>query len=187
MINENIYKRRSIVGYSDQPVPVNIIVDLFEAARWAPSAFNRQPWRFILGIKGTSTFNKILDALNITNIEWASNAPVLIATVAEVYNKDRNSNNKYAWHDTAMAYSNMVIHATENNLFFHPMAGFSSEKIIKSFDIPNEFEPVTVAALGYKSNYPNISKNLKVRDLSERTRKPVSEIVFTGKWGEPYF
>lgn len=187
MVNKNIYKRRSIVGYSDRAVKETILSDLFEAARWAPSAYNRQPWRFILGKKGTVTFDKILDALIINNKEWAANAPILISTIAEVYNKDRKSHNNYAWHDAAMAYSNMVYHATEQGLYFHPMAGFSAEKLKNNFEIPAEFEPVTIAALGYKSDEPNISNSLKIRDLSERTRKPVKEIVFSKKWGIPYF
>lgn len=183
MVNKNIYKRRSIVGFSSRSIEDNILADLFEAARWAPSAFNRQPWRFIVGKKNTSTYQKIFDTLIDGNKEWAANAPVFIASIAEVYNKDRNMINKYAWHDTAMAYTNMVFQAIENDLYFHPMAGFSAEKLKESFLIPNEFEPVTVAALGYKSDSPNINNSLKERDLKERVRNTVNDLFYFEKWG----
>lgn len=187
MISNKIFsERRSIVCFDTSVVPNEILTALFDAARWAPSANNQQPWRFFLGIKGSQTYNTIFESLNQGNKIWTINAPVLIATVAETYNLKRETENKYAWHDSALALSNLIMQATMLGLFVHPMAGFSSTYLAKFFNIPKEFEAVTTAAIGYSGDCKDLPAELAARNGAERKRKSLQEIVYSEKWNEPF-
>lgn len=180
-----IQNRRSTVCFDNRPVPLEILKELFEAARWAPSSFNQQPWRFITGNKGTSSYNKIFDCLSEANQIWAVNAPILLVTVAQSNFSHNSKPNMHAWHDTAMAYSNLVNQATSLDLYLHPMAGFSSQKIIENFFILDDFKPVIAAALGYKGTCENMPESLISRENRKRERMELNEFVFEEKWGKP--
>lgn len=182
MIKSEILNRRSIVCFSDELIEESLLLRLFEAAKWAPSAYNQQPWRFILGRKGDETYNLIYNALAIGNKEWAITAPVLFSTIAEEINPERQELNKYAWHDTGLAYSNLVYQAISENLQIHPMAGFSKDKIIKDFNIPTGYMPVTVSALGYMGDCSGMPEHIIQRNNQNRSRKSLNEILFSSKW-----
>jgi nitroreductase len=186
MVQEFILKRKSIVCFDQKPVPNEILNELFEAARWAPSANNQQPWRYIVGVKGTKCYNFIFESLKDGNKIWAVNAPVLIVCVAEVISEYTNKPNPYAWHDTALSFSNLVFQAISKDLYVHPMAGFFSEKIIEYFKIPAAYEPVIAAAIGYKGTCNGLPENIKERENKIRVRKVLNETVFEGKWKTPY-
>ncbi|MBN1118548.1 MAG: nitroreductase family protein [Bacteroidales bacterium] len=186
MVENIIKKRRSIVCFDSKEVENEILRKLFEMAKWAPSAFNRQPWRFIVGKNNSETYHKIFSALEQGNQIWAKNAPVLFTTIAETINHQRNTSNRYAWHDSALAFANLTFMATSLGLYVHPMAGFSSQSLIDGFKIPSGFEPVTVAALGYKSDCSNVPESVAERDSKERTRKSLSEFVFSDNWNSPF-
>jgi len=187
MIDKNIINRKSIVCFGEKPVPDSILVRLFEAASWAPSSFNQQPWRFIIGKKGEKAYNKIFDSLTEGNRVWANNAPILLVSVAEEVSGYNNKINKYAWHDTAMAYSNLVYQATSEGMYLHPMGGYSKETIINRFEIPKGFQPIVVAALGYKGDCKGMPANVIERENSKRTRKPVKDFVYGDNWGKQIF
>ena len=177
-IHEILSKRRSSVLFSDRPIQTEIIESLFEAARWAPSSMNQQPWRFIYVMKNDSIYQEWLHCLNEKNREWAQNAPMLILTAAQIVSDYNNRENTYAVHDTAMAYSNLVFQAVSSGLSIHPMGGYDKEMISKLVGLPASYSPLVVAALGYKSDSSDFPQQLLNRENTERKRKPVREIVF---------
>lgn len=184
MIHENIVNRRSTVLFSESPVDDSNLAELFSAARLAPSSLNIQPWRFIYAKQGDAEYDGILACLTEANQEWAKNAPVLIVSVAQVISDYKNRANSYAWHDTAMAYSNLVFQATDMGLSLHPMAGFSKLLAIEKLAIPEKYEPLIIAALGRKSNSDDFPAKLKERESTRKSRKPLEEFVFYGKFNQ---
>ena len=188
-MHELIKNRRSTRAYSNKPVPAAALTTLFEAARWAPSAMNEQPWRFIYAAKNENpeAYDRLLQCLFEGNSSWASHAPVLILTVAKEGYTNVKSNYAHAWHDVGLATGNMLAQATELELYVHLMAGFSAEKATELFHIPKGFEPVLMAAVGYLGDIEQLPENLKARETAPRTRKPLSELVFSGTWGESPF
>jgi nitroreductase len=187
MLHKNIIDRKSIVCFDSKLVEKEILTELFEAARWAPSSNNNQPWNFIVGEKNSDTFDKILQSLVPANALWAAHAPVLMVTVAQMKLTRDNMPNKYAWHDTAMAYSNLVFQALSLGLMVHPMGGFSSEKINSEFNLPADFEPVIAIALGYMGDCKDMPDEVIEKSKRNRTRKSLNEFVFCNTWFNPFF
>lgn len=184
MIDKVIKDRRSTVLFDKQNVDNKLLLSLFEAARWAPSSNNVQPWRFIYARRGDEFHDVLLDCLNPGNKVWASQAPVLILTVAQIISNYKNRTNMYAWHDTAMSYSNLVYQATSMGLFLHPMGGYDRTKATSVSRIPEGYEPVIFAALGYRSEpHSGFSADLLNREAEQRVRKDINEIVFHGNFG----
>lgn len=182
IIHDLITKRRSTVLFSERTVGINTIISLFEAARWAPSSLNQQPWRFIYAHKEDSFYLTLLSCLSPKNQEWAKNAPLLLCTIAQRVSDYKDRENIYAWHDTAMAYTNLVFQAISMGLSAHPMGGFDKEKTIQLLEIPERYEPVTFAAIGYKSSSDAFPDKLLKRENIKRTRKELHEFVFLGKF-----
>jgi nitroreductase len=182
MIHDLISNRRSTVLFSPKTLDSSIIKTLFEAARWSPSSLNQQPWRFIYAQEGDTFYLDLLSCLLPKNQEWAKNAPLLIATIAQKISDYKDRENVYAWHDTAMAYANLVVQATSMGLSAHPMGGFDRDKTIQLLNIPERFEPVTFAAIGYKSTQEGFPDDLLNRENQERKRKEVHEFVFHGRF-----
>ena len=112
--------------------------------------------------------------------------PVLIASVAGVVSSYNSKTNIHAWHDTALSFLNLIFEATSRDLFVHPMAGFYTENLIFAFKIPFDFEPVVVAALGYKGDCCDMSESIKQRENKQRVRKPLNEFVFDNEWGKSF-
>jgi len=177
-INELIQSRRSTVLFSDKTISKDSIESLFEAARWAPSSRNQQPWRFVYVLRNDLDFSGWLGCLHEKNREWAQNAPMLILTVAQIISDYNNKENAYAVHDTAMAYSNLVFQALSLGLSVHPMGGFDKDKIRNLVFIPEDYEPLVVAVVGNKSTSTGFSHDLLERENSIRKRKLINEIVF---------
>ena len=150
------------------------IQKLFEAARWAPSSLNQQPWRFIYALNGDSHYNGLLACLAEKNQQWAKNAPILMITIAQVISDYKDRQNIYAWHDTGMAYANLVFQATSQGLFLHPMGGFDREKTRLVANIPERFEPVIFIAIGYKSDSKDFAPELINRENNKRHNKNTS-------------
>ena len=181
-IQKLISSRKSTVLFSAKTIDEETIRLLFEAARWAPSSMNMQPWHFVYALKGDKDFDNLLSCLALKNQEWAKNAALLICTIAQTVSDYKERTNPYAWHDTAMAYANIVIQATSMGLSAHPMGGFIREKAIQLLEIPDGFEPVTFAAIGYKSTDKNFPGELIERESKVRIRKELHEFVFYGKF-----
>lgn len=178
-----IKKRKSTVNFSSEPIDLEILDSLFDAAQWAPSAYNAQPWRFIYARKEDKEYNTFLNILMEGNQEWAKNAPVLVLSIAEKRSPYNSKENIYAWHDTGMATSNLFIQAISLNIFVHPMGGFDRIKAQQELAIPDTCEPVAMLAIGYLGEKEKLPQHLKEREESLRKRKEINEFVFKRKWG----
>lgn len=177
-LSDNIKKRYSTVIFSSKMVEEDKLTLLFEAARWAPSSFNEQPWRFIVGIKDRDdNYQKILDCLVEANQHWAKYAPVLAISIAKKNSTVKNKPNRFAQYDTGMAVGNLLGQATAMGLLVHQMGGYSVEKARSYFDIEDEFEPMAAMAIGYKGDVNLFPNDLKEREAKERYRKPLDEII----------
>ena len=181
---EPILHRWSPRAYADKPVPAEDLKRGFEAARWAASSFNEQPWRFIVGRRGDAPFQKILDALVPGNQAWAKNAPVLILSVARKHFAHNGQINRHYWHDTGAAMANFAVQITALGLHSHSMAGFDHEKAQKAFNIPDDFETVAVTAVGYQGDPDSLPEGPRKSEVSPRQRKDLKELVFS-EWEKP--
>jgi len=183
MIDTTIAKRKSIRSFDKSELNEEIITSLFEAARRAPSAYNEQPWRFILAKRNNSEeFKSVLETLAEKNREWAINASLLVIVLAKK-NLSRNGKfNKHYMYDTASAVANLTFQASSLNLYVHQMGGFSSEIIIERYSVPDEYEPVVVLAIGRKL----VSDSEPDEAYPELKRMPLTEIVFENKFGESH-
>jgi nitroreductase len=183
----DLFKRRwSPRAFSDQPIEADKLHMLFEAARWAPSSNNEQPWRFIVATKDHETeWNRLLACLVEGNRKWAYRAPVLILSVASLNFEDDSKPNRHAFHDTGMAVENLVLQATALGLATHQMAGFDVEKARADLKIPSGYEPVAMIAVGYPGDPALLSDRLRARETQPRVRKPVTEFVYAATWEQP--
>ena len=186
-VSESFRRRWSARSFSGQPVPDEILKAVLDAGRWAASSFNEQPWRFIVAKKGDGgSFQALLSVLAPFNKDWAKDSSVLILTVARKNFSHNESPNGYALHDAGAALAYMMLQASESGLSSHAMAGFDHDKAREVAGIPPEFEVAAIVAIGYPDSPDKLSnEQLKERELAPRTRKPLSEIAFNGRWGQP--
>jgi nitroreductase len=185
-IDETLEQRWSPLAFSDQPVESETLRQLFEAARWAASSFNEQPWSYIVATKDHPTeFDRLLDCLAEGNQEWAKQAPVLMISVAKLQFERNGNENRHAFHDVGAASANLAIQATKMGLYVHQMAGFDVEKVKATYGIEAGYEPVAAIAVGYLGNVDTLSDRLRQRELSPRTRKSLETFVFSGSWKQP--
>ncbi|MCK4921468.1 MAG: nitroreductase family protein [Bacteroidales bacterium] len=182
IIQPLITKRKSILSFSNKKIDEKNIQILFEAARWAPSSYNAQPWRFVIARKAQDKiYDEFYSLLMEGNRIWAETAPILVLSVAEV--KDyMNRPNRFAFHDLGMAVGNLLIQATSMGLFVHQMGGYDFEAARKLLNIPENFEPAAIMAIGYRGEIANLPDELKKREKAKRVRKEIAEFVFHGKW-----
>jgi nitroreductase len=183
---EPILNRWSPRAYADRDVSAEDLKKGFEAARWAASSSNEQPWRFLVGRRGDETFKKILDALVPGNQVWAKNAPVLILSVARKHYAHNGHVNRHYWHDTGAAMANFAVQITALGLHSHSMAGFDHDKAQAAFEIPDDFETVAVTAAGYFGDPDTLPDELRKREGQPRERKDLKEFVFS-EWEKPAF
>jgi nitroreductase len=184
-IHELIARRWSPRAFSDQPIEAAKLRCLFEAARWAPSSNNEQPWGFLVATKQDQAgFDRLLACLLEGNRKWADRAPVLILSVASLRFTDDGKPNRHAFHDTGLAVENLVLQAVALGLVAHQMAGFDVEKARAECRIPEGFDPVAMIAVGYPGDAAALPDYLHKRELKPRERKPAGEFVFSSRWGE---
>lgn len=185
-IHNTLAVRWSPYAFSDRPVPLRDLASIFEAARWAPSSYNEQPWRYIVGIKGEGdTHQRIHDCLAEGNRAWAQNAPVLaLGIVMRTFVKNGKPN-KAAEHDLGLASANLVTEATTRKLHVHQMIGLDPEAARKTFGLPEETEALTALAIGYREVSAHMNEALIERDSKPRSRRPLEEFVFTERFGNP--
>jgi len=179
---ELIYKRWSPVAFAATPVDVKTITSLFEMAGWAPSSYNAQPWKFIYGLRGDDMYPLLLDLINEGNRVWAQTAPALFLVMADTEFPGRKRLNRHAWYDTGMAMGNLMLAATEMDLYLHQMGGFDVERSAKALALPSNIEPVAMAALGFKGDPSELPEDVAARESKKRTRKPVVEFVLNSAW-----
>ena len=158
------------------------ILTLLEAARWAPSSGNEQPWRFLVLSRKDPRREALESTLKPGNV-WAKRAPVLIATFAKQTRAKRNEPNRWAEHDTGVASAFLIAQAVAMGLVAHPMGGFDADALARALDAPAEYTPMTVIAVGrYDAELRD--RALEEREDRPRTRKALAEIAFGGAFGE---
>ena len=176
--HELIQKRWSPRAYSAQSVDEDTILTLFEAARWAASSGNEQPWRFIYATQEqTERYGKLFACLSEGNQVWAETAPVLILTLVKTHTIRSGRPNRYAWHDLGLAVGNLTTQASALDLCVHQMGGFSGEKARQLFDLPSDIEPVTMIAVGYLGDLDQLPEDVRIRELAPRQRKALAELI----------
>jgi nitroreductase len=182
---KSIRERYSPRAFSDKKIDQEKIDAMFEAARWAPSSFNGQAWRFIYATKDTpDMWDKLFDALGAFNQKWVKSAYMLILTVARKTYEHNGKPYKHNWHDVGLSVGNMMNQVTAMGLYMHQMGGFSPEKAAENISLPIEYEPVTMIAVGYKGDISVLPEDLQEQEKQERTRKPLNDIVFTSSFDE---
>ena len=179
-------ERWSPYGFEDRPVAEADLRSLFEAARWAASSYNEQPWNYVVATREDSReFERLLLCLVEANQAWAKAAPVLVLGVVRLRFAKTSKDNRAAVHDLGLAAGNLVAEATARGLSVHQMIGILPDKAREVYRIPEHCEAWTAMAIGYKADPAKLPDALKGRDLAPRQRKPLGEFVFTGQWGQP--
>ena len=179
VINE-IKIRRSGRAYSERPVEKEKIHIILEAARWAPSSVNEQPWRYILATKdNTEVYNKVFDALSDGNKTWVGKAPVLIVSLAKKTFTRNGAPNRHALYDTGAANSLLCLQTSALGLNAHQMGGFDYDKLKHSLNISDDFEIAVVLSIGHPSDPNELPETLRMREVAPRERYTQSEFVST--------
>jgi nitroreductase len=159
---------------------------LFEAAEWAASCFNEQPWRFMVATRADQpNWQKLLDCLVEANRTWAKNAPVLMLTAAKRVFTQTGKPNYHALHDTGMALATLMLQATSMGLAAHAMAGFDHDKARAAFSIPGDYDLGAAVAIGYPGDPASLPPRLLAAEIAPRTRNLLSDFVFSSIWGQP--
>lgn len=185
-IHDLLKTRWSPRAFSSQPVEREKIQSLFEAARWASSCFNEQPWYFFLATKERpDAHRQLVDCLVEGNQEWARQAPLLVLTVAKMTFAHNDKPNRHAFHDIGLAVGNLVVQATALGLVVHQMAGILPDRIRDAFGVPEGFEPLTGLAIGYPGDPLRLPEPLRSRELAPRERNSLPSFVFSDSWGQP--
>jgi len=183
-IHDLIRERWSPRAFADKPVPPDVLRSLFEAARWAPSSNNEQPWAYLVATKDDKeNFAKTLGVLVEFNVNWAKNAPVLALAVGKLTFSKNNAPNRNAPYDLGAASAFLTVEATSRGIFVHQMAGFDPQKARQTFGIPSDWDSFAALAIGYPGDPESLPQSLKDREVAPRTRKPLNEFVMTGQWG----
>jgi nitroreductase len=184
-IHELIRDRWSPRAFGDRDIAPETLRSLFEAARWAPSSSNEQPWSFLVATRSDpENFNKALQPLVEFNVGWAKHAAVLGFAVAELAFAKNQAANRNAHYDTGAAMALLSVEATARGLFVHQMAGFDPETCRDVFSIPAGFEAVAAFAIGYPGDPASLPQPYRDRETAPRSRKPIREFVMTGRWGQ---
>ena len=183
-VHELIRERWSPRAFAVKPVPRDVLRSIFEAARWAPSSNNEQPWAYIVASRDdNASFEKTLSVLVEFNANWAKGAPVLAIAVARLTFAKNNVPNRNAQYDTGAATALLSVEATARGLAVHQMAGFDPEKARHVFGIPAGWEAIAAIAIGYPGDPASLPQPLHDREMAPRTRKPINEFVMAGHWG----
>jgi nitroreductase len=184
-VHDLIRHRWSPRAFDSQPVEPEKLRSLFEAARWAASSYNAQPWYFIVATKDDpEDYKKILDCFVEFNQGWAKSAPVVALSVARMKFEHNGTPNNHAFHDVGQAAANLALQATALGLQIHQMAGILPDKARQIFGIPDGYEAVAGFAIGYPGDPAALPDKLREQERAPRSRKPLDSFVFTGKWGK---
>jgi nitroreductase len=183
-IQELLTERWSPYSFTSRPVAVAELQSLFEAARWAASSYNEQPWSYIVATKDDSAgFANLLSCLVEGNQEWARAAPVLAIGCTSLKFKRNGQPNAAAMHDLGIASGYLALEATARGLEVHQMIGILPDRARELFQVPEGVQPLTGLAIGYAGEPSLLPEKIRDRDAARRPRKPLAEFVFSGKWG----
>jgi nitroreductase len=183
-IQEFLAERWSPYAFEARPVSDADLCSLFEAARWAASSYNEQPWSYLVATQeDPDQFQKLLSCLVELNQFWAKDAPVLVLAIVNHKFTNNHKDNRAAIHDLGLASGNLLVEATARGLCVHQMIGILPDKARDLFEIPQDSEAWTAMAIGYQGDPTTLPDALKERDLMPRQRKSLDRFVFSGRWG----
>lgn len=180
-----IAARRSLRAFSPRPVEMEKIERMLEAARWSPSCANRQPWRFIVVAEDAPSRASVEEALDAGNA-WAKRAPVLIVAGARREDAAVVESREYFLLDTGLALMSLLCRAVDQGMLVHPMAGWKEGPLRAALGLPEDFTPAAVVAVGYEGKSADLDEATRKKDEKPRTRKPLGEVAFRSRWGEPF-
>ena len=182
-----VARRWSPYAFRDRRVAPEELRSLFEAARWAPSSYNEQPWSYVVASRHDhpDAFARLLSCLVDANQRWARHASVLALGVVALRFRRNDKPNAAAHHDLGLAAGNLCAEATARGLVVHQMIGILPDRARELYAIPDGAEALTGLAIGYEGDAASLPEGLRERDTAPRTRKPLRDFVFAGRWGEP--
>lgn len=184
-VHELIAERWSPYCFSDRPVSDDGLRALFEAVRWAPSAYNEQPWRYIIAKnEDPAEYARLLSCLVEGNQVWAKNVPVLAIGIARLSFTHNDKPNRTAFHDLGLAAGNLLAEATARGLCVHQMSGILPDRVREEYGVPEGYEPLTGIAIGYEGSVKACDAEMAQRDAARRPRKAMQEFLFSGRWGK---
>src|SRR3954464_14425558 len=179
-----IAKRWSPYAFADRAVSKDDLRSLFEAARWAASSYNEQPWSYLVATQASpAEFERLLSCLVEGNHAWARAAPVLALGCTSLHFARTGKPNAAAVHALGLASASLTLEATARGLFVHQMIGILPDKARELYRVPEGVQPLTGLTIGYAGDPDTLPEKYRVRDLSPRTRKRLAEFVFGGEWG----
>jgi nitroreductase len=179
-----IAERWSPRAFDDRPVPPAILRRLFEAGRWAASAYNEQPWRWLVATREDAAgFEALFSTLIPFNQEWVRAAPVLAVSIARTSFERNGKPNRHGGHDVGQAAAQIALEAVANGLAIHQMAGFDPDRVRAIAAVPPEFEPMAAIAIGFPGDPSTLTDALREREIASRERRPLAECVFGARFG----
>ncbi len=184
-INHLLAKRWSPRAFKNEQIPDDSIIKMLEAARWAPSSMNDQPWKIIVGQNQDKTYQKIFETLVEFNQQWAKNAPVLMLCCGNKIRENNKPNAAYKY-DVGQAIAHLSIQAMSEDIYVHQMGGFSKEKAAEIFQFPSNIEALSIVAIGYLGDPEILHPRMQVSEKEARERKPLKDFVFQNKFGETF-
>ncbi|MCB9565744.1 MAG: nitroreductase family protein [Myxococcales bacterium] len=185
-IHELLRRRYSPRAFAPRAVDEGALTLLFEAARWAASCMNEQPWRFIVATQEEPEAHaRLASCLVEGNRRWASAAPVLVLGLGVETFARNGKANPHTWHDLGLALGNLSLQATALGLAVHMMAGVERERAREVYAIPEGVSVITAIAIGYPGDPALLPEDLEARERAPRVRRPLDEVVFGERFGEP--
>ena len=163
------------------------LMTLLESARWAPSCFNEQPWRFVICHKSTDqdSWSKLLHVLTQKNQLWAKNAPLLLLTCADSQFSSTGKPNRWGQYDTGAAAVSFALQATAMGMVTHQMGGFDVDAARRAFNIPQQFQPMAVMAVGYPGDINELDEMFRQVETGPRQRADLNSRFFLNEWNKP--
>ena len=182
-IHDLLQRRWSPRAFDGRPIEPDRLRRIFEAARWAPSCYNEQPWRFVVGQKEAGEeYQKLFGLLAAGNQAWCSTAAVLVLVCARKTFSHNDKDNGWHLYDAGQAAAHLTVQAMAEGIFVHQMAGFDAAGASEMFQLSEIFCPVTMIALGYPGDVGQLPENLRSAELAPGSRRPAREVVFEGEW-----
>ena len=185
-INDTVANRWSGRAYNpEKVVSHDDLIALLEAARWAPSCFGDQPWRFIVCNKNTDaqSWQQGFSCLAESNQLWAKDAPLLLVVCADSLFSHNLQANRWAQYDTGAASENLCLQASSMGMMAHQMGGFNATVARIAFAIPDQFTLMAIISVGYPADSGSLTPEILSRETAARKRKPLNELIFTSSWG----
>ena len=186
-INESIANRWSGRAYdASKQVSHEQIIALLEAARWAPSCFGDEPWRFIVWDKNTdkNAWQQAFECLVPGNQGWVKDSPVLMLVCADSLFNHNQTPNRWGQYDTGAAAENLCLQASHMGLMAHQMGGFNADKAREQFAIPAQYMPMAMLCVGYAADIATVTGEALTREMAERKRQPLGALFFADSWGK---